>query len=103
MFFSTTTLLGLVLFGFIALLVIMRMVHRSMRRRAERPMNVDFSMADLHEMRANGLVSAEEYERLKQSVLVRKPPEQPTRAGGFQVIQNPPPLPPQDHQSRDAR
>ena len=103
MFTSTTTLLGLVFFGFIALIVMLRLVRRSLRRRADRPLNVDFSVAELHEMQRKGMLTAEEFERLKQSVLTRAPSQPHAgRAPGFQVIQNPPPLPPDDS-SREAR
>jgi hypothetical protein len=89
----------------------MRIVRHSMRRRADRPMNVDFSMADLHEMLNQGQITQREFERLRQALLVRAQARAaqmnhenpPLVAGhGFEVIQNPPPLPPDD-QSRDAR
>jgi hypothetical protein len=125
-FFTTTGLLGLVFAGFVTLVLVLRIVRRSRRRRFDPPMDVDFSMAELHEMRAKGLVTAEEFERLKQTVLVRSQAREATRlealsqkrpvgAPGFQVIQEPPPLPPlaapappapplpPDDSSRDAR
>jgi hypothetical protein len=120
-FFSTTALLGLVFAGFVALVLVLRIVRRARRRRFDPPMNVDFSMVELNDMRAKGLVTADEFERLKQTVLVRSQAREamrlealsqkrPVGAPGFQVIQNPPPLPPlaapappPDDSSRDAR
>ena len=116
MFFTTATLLGIVFVGFFVLVIVLRIVRRSRLQRPDTPMNVDFSMADLHEMQAKGFVSAEEFERLKQAVLVRAQArealQRPAGAAGFQVIQNPPPLPPSaplappappDDSSREAR
>jgi len=118
-FNSTATLLGIVFLGFFVLVIVLRIVRRSRSQRPDPPMNVDFSMADLHEMHEKGLVSAEEFERLRQAVLLRAQARQamqrPPGAAGFQVIQNPPPLPPlapeappappvtPDDSSRDAR
>jgi hypothetical protein len=112
-FFSTTGLLGLVFAGFVALILVLRIVRRARRRRFNPPMDLDFSMVELNDMRAKGLVTAEEFERLKQTVLARSEAREtmrlealaqkrPAGALGFQVIQNPPPIPPDDS-SRDAR
>ena len=120
MFFSTVGLLGLVFAGFVTLVLVLRIVRRSRRRRFDPPIDVDFSMAELLEMRRKGLVTEAEAERLKQTVLARAEArdakrreaesQKPPRGGpGFQVIQNPPQVPPlaepapPDDQSRDAR
>ena len=112
MFFRTATLLSIVFLGFFVLVIVLRIIRRSQSQRPDPPMNVDFSMADLHEMQAKGLVSAEEFERLRQAVLLRaqarEAMQRPPGAAGFQVIQNPPLLPaappaPPDDSSRDAR
>jgi hypothetical protein len=128
-FFSTVGLLGLVFAGFVTLVLVLRIVRRSRRRRFDAWMDVDFSMAELREMQTKGLVTEAEAERLKQTVLARAEAREaqrlealsekrPLGAPGFQVIQSPPPVPPlaepappappaspapPDDQSRDAR
>jgi len=113
--------------GFLALMSIVRAVLKLRPRDLERPFNADFAMNDLHDMLARGQITAEEFEQLKQSVLMRvqaraaqlrhaEAKQNPSVGHGFEVIQNPPPLPPPpptappaaptarpDDQSRDAR
>ena len=123
MYFSTVSLLGMVFVGFVTLVMVLRIVRRSRRRRFDPPMNLDFTMAELLEMQEKGLVTGTEFERLKQTVLLRAQAREaqrlealslkrPAGAPGFQVLQNPPPVPPlaspappppRDDQSRDAR
>ena len=107
------------LFGFMACMSIIRAVLRLRPRRDdERPFNADFAMNDLHDMLMRGQITAEEFEQLKQSVLLRvqaraaqlrhaQAKQSPSVGHGFEVIQNPPPPPvvppPPDDASRDAR
>jgi hypothetical protein len=108
--------------GFLALMSIVRAVLKLRPRDLDRPFNADFAMNDLHDMLARGQINAEEFEQLKQSVLMRvqaraaqlrqnEMKQNPSIGHGFEVIQNPPPLPPPapplapppDDASRDAR
>lgn len=114
------------MFTFVAILSIVRAILHLRRPGApeEPPLNVDFAISDLHEMRAKGQITAEEFEQLRQSVLLRaqvreallreSQVRQPAVGHAFQVIQKPPPLPPAppapsappvvpDDASRDAR
>jgi len=104
--------------GFLALMSIVRAVLNLRPRDLERPFNADFAMNDLHDMLARGQITVEEFEQLKQSVLMRvqaraaqlshaEAKQNRSIGHGFEVIQNPPPLPPavppSDDASRDAR
>ena len=97
----------LVMFVSVAIMSIVRAILNVRRLRSEPPeppLNVDFAMADLHDMLAKGQITAEEFEQLRESVLLRAqvrevlPREsqarQPPVGHAFQVIQKPPPLPP---------
>ena len=110
------------LFGFMACMSIIRAVLRLRPRRDDqRPFNADFAMNDLHDMLMRGQITAEEFEQLKQSVLLRvqarasqlrhaEAKQSPSAGHGFEVIQKPllpppppPAPPPPDDASRDAR
>jgi hypothetical protein len=88
------------LVGLILAIVALRVIRRM--RKAAPPWNVDYSIADLREMLRNGQLTPEEFERAKQVVLRNTEKREAEanrtadRAAGhaFQVIQNPPPLPP---------
>jgi hypothetical protein len=86
--FSTTILLVASFVAFLALVFTMRILRRT--RKPEAPMNVDFSIADLHEMLRRRQISPEEFERAKAVVLKRVTPVEPRPGHGFQVIQEPP-------------
>jgi hypothetical protein len=113
-------------FGVLAFMSVLRAVMKARQREPEPFFNADFAMADLHDMLNKGQITADEFEQLKQSVLLRaqvreallresEMNQQPGGAYGFRVIQNPPPLPPPappappltpaspDESSRDAR
>ena len=106
-------------FGFVALVVVMRIVRRMAYREIERPMNVDLSVADAHRMLDRGQITQAEFDRLKQAILERALEREraameqrsimpPVGHGGghaFQVIQDPPPSPPASpaEDERDAR
>jgi hypothetical protein len=106
-------------FAFLMFVIVMRIVRRIARRRMEQPMNVDLSVADAHRMLAQGHITPEEFERLKEAIFQRAAEREraameqrglmpPIGHGGghaFQVIQNPPPLPPSPPagDERDAR
>ncbi len=96
-----------VMFVSVAIMSIVRAILNVRRLRnepPEPPLNVDFAMADLHDMLAKGQITAEEFEQLRESVLLRaqvreallreSQMRQPPVGHAFQVIQKPPPLPP---------
>ena len=88
----STTLLIIVIFLVFTIFV---GAARSLRRRAERlpdrPLNVDFSIADLHEMRRRGQLTPDEFERARQVVLAnatkRAAQTDTGAAHGFLVLQ----------------
>jgi hypothetical protein len=114
------------MFAFVAIMSIVRAILHLRRpgEPAEPPLNVDFALADLHDMLARGQITPHEFEQLRQSVLLRaevrevllreSQVRQPPVGHAFQVIQKPPPLPPlpplppappvaPEDSSRDAR
>jgi hypothetical protein len=114
------------MFAFVAIMSIVRAILHLRRpgEPEEPPLNVDFALADLHDMLARGQITPQEFEQLRQSVLLRaevrevllreSQVRQPPVGHAFQVIQKPPPLPPlpplppappvaPEDSSRDAR
>jgi hypothetical protein len=111
------------MFAFVAIMSIVRAILHLRRpgELEEPPLNVDFALADLHDMLARGQITPEEFQQLRQSVLLRaevrevllreSQVRQPPVGHAFQVIQKPPPLPPlppapavaPEDSSRDAR
>ena len=96
------------MFACVAILSIVRAVLHVRRLRSEPPEppmpNLDFAMADLHDMLANGQITPEEFEQLRLSVLTRAQVREallresqmrqpPTVGHAFEAIQRPPPLP----------
>jgi hypothetical protein len=115
-------IVGGLFFGFVALVVVMRIVRRMARRQIDRPMNVDLSVADAHQMLLREHINTAEFDRLKEAIFQRDAEREraamdarskmpPVGVGGghaFQVIQDPPPLPlasdaPPAGDDRDAR
>jgi hypothetical protein len=125
--FTWAILFVAIFFGFIAFMSILRAVLKLRKRdQPEPPLNVEFVMADLHEMLWKGQITPDEFEQLKRSLLQRDllrararealmrdaEREGPPIGYAFEVIQKPPPLPPAappspppppEDSSRDAR
>jgi len=96
--FNTLIVLAIALYVF--LIFAMRALRR-MRYRVDRPAQVGFSIEQLHQMRAQGLLSDEEFEKAKMSVLARGGKEMPPlpmapdrrQQRGFDVLPPKKPLP----------
>ena len=73
MFIAWGIVFVIIFFAFIAFMSILRAVMK-LRRNDEPPvppLNVDFAIADLHELLAKGQISREEFEQLKHALLMR--------------------------------
>src|SRR5690348_3126342 len=88
---------------YIVLMITMRLLRRT-RRRIERPLQTDFTVADLHQLLAAGKITPDEFERLKETLLAHQAPLARKRDGtlydptrpekgkrGFDVLPTPPP------------
>ncbi len=90
MFFSTSILLTAVFCAFLILIVVARTLRRLRPRKlSDIQLQADFSIEELHKLHLAGDLSAEEFERAKESVLKRAPDKPPGGARGFAVVQKP--------------
>ena len=58
--------------AFVGFILIAR-IFRRIRTRSEVPIGADFGIDELHELMSRGKLSAEEFERARNSVLARRP------------------------------
>ena len=79
------SLIATLLAGLVMLMMGMRMLRRFTKRIQEPPRQPSFDLAELQSMLDVGLISQEEYERLKSLVVAQRAAVR-ERAKGFEVI-----------------
>src|SRR5687767_3494931 len=87
MFLRAALIVGVLFVLFYGAILAMRFLRRQNDRRAEE-MDFNFSLDELHRLHAEGKLTAEEFERAKSVILIRRAGrvEQPGTQRGFEVL-----------------